>query len=250
MDEINKDITESIKSGEYFKDAREWYAVKYIFPTTQRSFLILVTLTSVFMAFVALKVFFSFLPLREIVPIAIGVKNKVDEVTKLKYIGKKEIESNESLIRYLVVRYIEARENYNYDSVVEGEKLQYIKDSSSRKVFDDYKGYISLDNPDSPVLRYRTHTKRDTEVLDTQVIYDSEQQRLNNFKKFETGAYKVLSKFRTNEYAQDDVKTDVWLANIEVFFESVEYSRDLNKFSPLQFKINKYSVSKLSDKPN
>jgi type IV secretion system protein VirB8 len=239
MKNLQKDITESIKSGEYFKDAREWYILKYVYPVTQRAFLIFITGLSVIFAIVAIKIFLTFLPLVEVVPIAVDVKSKVDQYVRLKPIGKSKEDPNESLIKYLVMRYIEARESYDYKAQKEGYKLKYLKDFSSRTVFNEYKSEISFDNAESPILLYKKHTRRIIEPLEVNV--------LNKKLKIETGIQKVTAKFRAYEVGRKGIKSSLWLAKMKIEYETAEYSREVKKFSPLHFKINFYEVSKLSD---
>lgn len=243
--ELARDITESIKSGEYFTDARDWYSRKYIHLISQRSFLIVITVISVLMAVVAIRVLMMFLPLVQVVPIAIEIESKVTEQPKLVPLGQKSYisnnfkDSNEPLIKYLVVRYIEARENYDYDSLVAGDKLKYLKDFSSREVFDKYKQSIAIDNPESPIIRYKKYSRRVIEPLDATLIQVG--------KKIESGVQKVAVRFRSIEVGPQGVKKSLWIAKVEAEYTVVTYSKEIKKFSPLDFKVIHYEVSKIGD---
>lgn len=239
MKNLHKDITDSIKGGQYFKDALDWYALKYIHPITQRIFLIIITTVSVVMAIVSVNVFFTFLPLVEVVPIVVDVENKARQQTNLKYIGKQEVDSDISLLKYITERYIEARENYIYKDVRDGNKLKYLKESSSRNEFDKYKDYISFENPESPILRYKKNAKRIVQVLEVDLQTEAGQ--------IKSGKQTITAKFRANEITSSGIKKSVWLAKMDVDYQKVEFAKDVNKFSPLVFKVDNYEVQKLSD---
>lgn len=245
VSEIDKNITESIKSGEYFKDAREWYSLRYVHPNSHRSFLIMITIASVVMAIISINIFFTFLPLKEVVPIAIELPSKVDQFARLRKIGRQNEDPNESLIKYLIVRYIEAYENYDYEAITKGHKLRYLKESSSRNVFDKYKNFISTENPRSPVLRYKRYTKRIIEPVNINIIKKLDENGIP--KKIEDGIQKITVKFRAHEYGPNAGDTTTWLAKIELDYSTVQYSREIKKFSPLNFKVKYYEVSQLSN---
>jgi type IV secretory pathway component VirB8 len=50
------DLNRSIESGEFYKEARQWYLYKYIFPVIERSMLIAVSIASVMAAIVSLYI--------------------------------------------------------------------------------------------------------------------------------------------------------------------------------------------------
>ena len=240
--EINYNITETIKSGSYFSDAREWYAKKYLLPLTHRAFLIMLTALSIFLAIVAVRVFTTFLPLVEVVPIAVSVDNSVEQISRLKYIGKPKEDSNESVMKYLAARYVEAREAYDYESFRSGLKLTYLKDFSSRPEFDKYKELIN-DNVKSPLFVYKKSVSRYINPIEVVIVDGGKIEG----EEFSSGQKKVSVKFRADEVGLSETKSSIWLANILLNYEKVEYSKEIKKFSPLDFKVLYYEVSKLSD---
>lgn len=238
MQSFLKDIAASIESGDYFKDAREWYHKKYSFPFIERSYLVLLTTVSITISFIAISVLIDFLPLKTKVPVIVGIEDGVSEYAHLKRLRdpEKDVDSNIALTKSLISGFIDAYESYNYEDNFHKLKRnkKYISQFASDGVFDNYKRYISTRNPNSMTLRYRKHTKRDIEVLkDT-----FELEKDKNSEK-----YTAFVNFMSYESNVKGIRKSKWQAKIDFHFSDVKYNRKEKKFLPLDFAITNYNAS-------
>lgn len=112
-----EDLNKSIENGEFFREARQWYMYKYIFPVIERSMLIAVSIASVITAIVSISIVLETLPtLNRKVPVAITIK----DTDKSNYIyiyplQKPEDKENPNVAvgRYLVAKFVEMYERYD-----------------------------------------------------------------------------------------------------------------------------------------
>lgn len=234
--ELHRDITGSIKSGEYFKDAQDWYALRFVYPTVQRGFFLLLTVVSVVTAFIAFKVFLSLLPLTTQIPLVVEVGDKATQYSVLRPIGTQTEDPNESLIKYLARHYIEIRESYDFDLLQRN--LEFVKLYSNDEAYGVYSRYLNPDdNPDSPVLRFRKHTTREASVGTVQIA------RRSLLRRVQPGVHRVLVEFETTEQGIKGVKKSYWTAKVDLRFPDVIYYKDEERFSPLEFEVTNYEVS-------
>jgi type IV secretion system protein VirB8 len=162
MDPILKSVEEYIKSGEYFRDARSWYNFKYLYPLSQRSFLLFIA------AFVATLLLILVLNIYSLLPIIVQVRyalytNSYESTASIKKADQIQNSSLASIADIMVRSYITTRESYDYNSL--RKQFIFIQNNSTRLVFRKFFSYMSIDNSLSPVMRYKKETKRSIEVI-------------------------------------------------------------------------------------
>lgn len=211
---------------------------KYVYPVTQRTFLAIVTVVSFITAVVAIIILVSLLPLSERVPLAVSVGSRVDEYTGVKYIGKQEEDSNDSVVKYLTGRYIKMRESYDFENLKN--IIEYVRYYTEPADFQNYNTFMSTEtNPNSPILVYRNHTKRSIEIIDV-VKISREEAGITT-----PGVQRIVASFKVTEKGLGQEKTSLWKARVDVHFSDVVYYKDTKKFAPLDFKVIHYEAKQV-----
>lgn len=97
-------------------------------------------------------------------PFPIYFDNEVEYYPKIQSIGKKSENINLAIAKHLIINYLKMREEFDENSLIPeklDEKLNYINNVSSLKVFQKYFKFINIDdNADSPLLKYRYKNSR------------------------------------------------------------------------------------------
>lgn len=237
--EYYSELTEKIKSGEYFNDARTWYGVKYVYPIAQRNFFLAVMTISAAVTIVSLFLLASYFPLKVTSPLAVGISSKADYYSKLLPLAKPGEDPNEALIKYLLMNYITLREGYAYEALKRN--LDFVKLYSDSPVFDVYKEYMKIGNPSSPVLRYKKHTKRYITV-DSVSLTPREKQ-----KSWAPGRWNATVKFTATESNALGIQESNWLAKVDAVMPDILFikgdSKKEGRFADLEFKVTGYQLS-------
>ncbi len=92
-DEYNEFIKKSVKEGSYFKDAVDWYFMRYISPFCERTILIFAAVVSVIVLFYLTELIKGTFPLEEEFPVIIKAKDQSLYFPHLISIGSKVIKN-------------------------------------------------------------------------------------------------------------------------------------------------------------
>ncbi|MCE3233339.1 MAG: ptlE, partial [Rickettsiaceae bacterium] len=165
--DTNKEIAEKIRDGSYYTDAREWYTRQYLYPITERTFLVIIASVVCFVFILSVANIKSLITENPIIPFPIKVENAADYFSFIKPLSQNSENTQEAVAQHLIEDYLRTREEY-IPSEMRGDKLKHklkkIKSSSSKTVLDEYKNYMSELNPYSPVIRYGDDTTRSINI--------------------------------------------------------------------------------------
>ena len=167
---------EDIQSKKYFADAKLWYEIHFISPTTHRTILIFISAILIFCALSMCLMIYNQFPLE----------------FKEKYIinGGSDIFNNQVSIstdsknthpilfiaEILCKDYVIKRESYNYTKLKE--QLTYLQKLSTKRLFKTFYDSIDTGNPESPLLKYQRYGVRNIEIQKTQIL-DSNNIRVD-----------------------------------------------------------------------
>jgi type IV secretory pathway component VirB8 len=227
-----RSVDEVIESGEYFEQAQEWYASKYLAPYMQRTYQLMISATiSIFMVIIA-HLAFRDDSIARLYPFPLFIEDSANEVMRIKYIGRPNSSVDDAITKYLVQQYVMRRESYAPKQLDEESvtmDLRYVRNSSSWQVFNDYKQYISTENFNSPFVRYKFHTTRIINIKSVLLI-----PTLGQYQK-------ARIKYEAVEQEVEASRNKNWVAEIE--FETDE-AQDLihNKSDVVGFKVVKYTT--------
>ncbi|MBR2141472.1 MAG: hypothetical protein IJ853_03895 [Rickettsiales bacterium] len=133
-----------VEEKKYFKDAMDWYCVKYLNVTAERTYFILISVLSFLILIFLYFTIKNMLPLKEEFPVLIKRDNTVDYYTKISPIKPEGLNynSNEAILRFLLINYTREMFTHNYKtgSIDDlNEKLTKIRNYSTNEVFQKFK---------------------------------------------------------------------------------------------------------------
>lgn len=154
MDNSYQETYQKIKSGQYYKDAVDWYNIIYIYPHVQRAFFLTITILSVIVSVGGVWSVYTFLPIVAEVPLAVEVEDKSEMYSTIRSLGNKQVPYQDYYVmEYLLTEYIISRESYKYEEVQKN--LNFVKTFSTPEIYDYFNNYFNIRNPQSPILRYK-----------------------------------------------------------------------------------------------
>lgn len=174
--ENRSEITEKIDNGSYYQDALDWYMDKYIYPVTERSFMIiLAAFAFISFAFIAINIK-SLIVDKTRIPITKYVESSVDTFSNIRHIRNEGESTQNAVARYLLKDYLKTREEYFPEIMQDKKKIKKIfrkiKITSIKKEFRKYNFLMNRANIFSPLIRYKNDTTRTVKVQS--VIFDND----------------------------------------------------------------------------
>ncbi len=238
MNEAKKLIAKMIESGEYFSDAREWYASKYLYPYTQKAYIGVIAIVLIIFTIIIFQT--TLLDnIKKKYPFPLYTEDEVNYYSKILPIADGSEPIPISVARYFASSYVKVREGYDFGVIDDKDNwkrlLREVRELSSRKVFSDYVDYVdTYRNPDSPVIRYKSNTKR---IIEIEKV---EFPRISNSPESAKVYYKAIEK------TDKDEKTSFWVANLT--FSMTDIDNVLDNKVKLQFTITKYDTYEIIQK--
>lgn len=232
MENIDKSITEMVRSGKYYEDAYEWYADKYLKPSSQRSILALFVLFAVVINYFAFDIL-SNIDDKNFNPSAmVYIDDTINK--RLKLIEPNNIDQDSALAiaEYFLKIYIKKYESYNYSDFQTNN--DFIKKYSNRAVLSKYYKYTQLSNIESPINIYQQNGH--ISVENVKVDFIKNDSGYASQAKIDA----LLSYYNAN----DNSKSYKASKKIYVEFFMTDIEEVLNKQKSLVFQIRDYRIIK------
>lgn len=163
MDEVSKSIAKNVRSGRYFADAREWYAVRYLTPVAERTGLILIAIFAMVAGSVAVLASYHMFPIVNPYELVLKTDDTIDHYTSIEKLTRKGVSTRQVVAQYLIENYVTVRESYNYKEFEP--QFKRMQHASSKKVFREFQHEMDLKNPLSRPVIYGKDITRDVKVL-------------------------------------------------------------------------------------
>ena len=227
MEEVNKSIANSIKSGQYFIDARKWYFMEYVYPTIERSFFLLIASCLLFCV-MALGIFCQTITSEDLRgSYIINLPDTIKQVVHLHTLDPK-IKPEQSLNEYMLSYYVMTRESYDFDNI--DHQLVALSNVSTTDAFVNFRDYISINNVNSPQFLYqKDHTRTIT---------------VQNVKTIDNNHAAVYFTAVVTSQVDNSSESTRWVANISFATSSLEYLLEIR--SPrLDFVVTSYAVNQI-----
>lgn len=229
MDSFSNSLQEYIKSEKYFHDARLWYYNKYINPFFQRSVMLLIVIIVCTIAISSGLFVRSLYPLSSTVPYYITIQNQLDR--KFAQVIKANNFPDDALLSItdiFIRNYVARREAYYFNNIEKQD--QFVQNSSTKIVYRDYAVYMSINNVQSPVIRYKHYAKRSVDIISTK--YNDDQTEV---------VVKFVSKAVDNN--GDIIENMLWQATINYEIDKIDLNLPPN--SKFNFTVTEYQVKLL-----
>jgi type IV secretory pathway component VirB8 len=226
MNYIDRSILKNIKKGRYFTDAINWYERKYIYPSTERSILIILAFLFVVSSLVMMKFTTDIFPLKKVMGVPIMSKDIENEVPIIKAVSTPGESVTYSLAKYLLTNYVITRESYNNEILTT--QNEFVLANSFRDVYEEYAKQVDLANINSPIYRYQNNFTRKIDVVSIK----------------SNGSYDKVNIFFTAKvinYVNEVVESSQWRAEISFIMSDIE--KEVS--DKLNFLVSEYKVEKI-----
>lgn len=193
-------MKDKVESGRYFDESRKWYNQIFLSPYFMRSAVLTFMLTaSIFVVMLYFNIQMLF-PINKQIIYTINVQDTANLSAKINNADKFGNNTIKSVAWIFLESYVRIKESYNYEDL--GNQMLFVKNKSTRGVYNRYADYLSLDNPDSPVLRLQKYAKQeivvnkiDFEGDDTAVVEFISESREDNGKLIDEIVWRAIISF-------------------------------------------------------
>lgn len=141
---------------------KNWYKDRYQYVVVQRNWLALFAMLALIVALATTIVLYELVPLKTVEPFVIQVDDRTGFTQIVKPYTAKEINANEAVKEYFLVKYIRAREGYSPTTASENYR-NVVRLLSSQPIYRIFSRNVSARNPQSPLNVFGQHTKRNVE---------------------------------------------------------------------------------------
>lgn len=224
----NQEITDKIRSGEFFRESQKAYHLSYHDPMTERYFFMGITAVAVLIFILSLAAIILIHPLKMNVPFIYTSEDVVEDLPRITPLGTREQDPNVLLKQFLATNYLKLREEYSVDTV--DRNKAGVKSQSTDEVNAVYLKQMSPSNPNSPVSQYQRRAVRVVTPTDFRLgeMADDEQVMTIYYKE------QVI--------AGADIGARNKRAIITFSFDDIEVNQDTGEASKLAFTVVDYQT--------
>ena len=241
MSDSNKDVTQGVESGEYYRDAMRWYGTMYHSPISERAILIIITCLAGIATIMALIGLFMLLPLTENKAMIVRIPESLSKVARVEQMTENPSQDpNLIVMNWFVGNYINVREEYDIDK--QQMFFRRVFALSSPVVYNNYVAVYK--RSDSPTVRYERHTKRLVDITDIS-IQNSEVMKEASGNTPEMLQVKAQVKFVATEESPTESRNSLWLADITFRFSKIHVDQVTGAITPMEFKVTGYESKQL-----
>jgi type IV secretory pathway component VirB8 len=222
----NLNLQEYIKSGDYFKDALEWYYHRYI-QLISHILLLLIMAILVALSFITLalntKNLFPYL-----IEIDYALKINSPETKKISIVRSSNVTSqaNLELAEIFLRRYVHMRESYNYATL--HKQSNYLRNTSTRVVFKNFSNNVSITSPNSLVAKYTDAVTREVKIISCNYLSDNKASI----------RFQASTKTTENKVISEDMMEAIITFSLDQFTK-------LPDGAPFNFLVSEYEVQQI-----
>jgi type IV secretion system protein VirB8 len=139
----------------YYTKSHVWSDDVYSHAVVWRNWALVIALVSLCIATLTLVGLFKLLPLKGNTPFLVFVDHKKGEPVSIRPIASDDFIENDHLKKYMIRKFIVARQRYNPNTINDDAKIVSLL--SSESVYTEYQHAVSRNNPISPVNSYKNN---------------------------------------------------------------------------------------------
>jgi type IV secretion system protein VirB8 len=168
MDDLNRSISNYVKSGQYYADARAWYANKFIFALTQRTYITFILSIFAF-SLLVLGFFYSITePASPVVNYKVNSEDIARDYSVIFPAGKSTEKPQLQITKYMLANYVKKRESYQFGHT--DDQLNFVKNTTVGTEYLKYENMMSINNPVSPLMIYQDANVKLVKIKDVQIL--------------------------------------------------------------------------------
>ncbi len=228
---LRRSIALHVQNGKYYQDALNWHYAKFVFPFFERAWILVGSVIFGVLTFLMVINVYNVLPILQKKGLLVYTTELHNKSTTTTSLRDEPGYTQDIISKQLLIEYVRAREEYHYDELER--QATHVKNNSSTIVYNNFYNYISPNNIDSPILKYKKSAKRT--ITEPEVTIKPGGKAIAKFKAV------------TNSVDSDDKEQEVieesWIeAAISYQINDPEKIVDNNK--DLKFLVTEYNSSK------
>lgn len=206
----------------YYEAGNNWSSDIYSQTVIWRNWALLFALLSLIITMVTIIAFAKLFPLKENTPFLVFVDSQKGEPVTIKPVASDDVIENVELKKYMIRKFIIARERY-YPNTFDDDGLTVVS-LANPPVYQEYRSYLSKNNPMSPVNLYQNGT---LDVVNMNILFLNEQRAYVSFNL-------ILN--------QDGIIKEIPMnADIKFHFTQREFTTDeAQMINPVNFEVLSY----------
>lgn len=235
MDDINRSISQHVKTGKYFEDARLWYANKFISPMSERTYLLMIICFYIFTIFISGYYYYNTNPAEAEISYMINSDDISNSYAVVSPVDNFKDAPQIGITKYILSNYVTHREAYSYDAEKIKEQLFFIQNTTVGTEYLKYKNMTSIDNPYSPIMIYQDDHSRTVIIQKVNILQSNSdnQQAMVYFQAH-------LKNIASNQVISED-----FVATINFKIDNIEVLMK-NDAKTLGFLVTGYNIRKIT----
>ena len=218
MTEDHKKIAESIRSGKYFVDARDWFEAVYIGPVSERSFFLIIATLAGLIALFGFISISRLMPMTKHEPILIRAGDRAQEVqASLVPLAPHHAAQNPAITQFFLARYVEMRESFDARTFLADARFL-----QSQSTPDAYAMFVQAYNPQNPQSPFAALGDLGQRLV---TVDDVKQVRVKNPP---AGQQQAVVTFSTETVGVSNPDTQKWTATIDYIYTSLATKEVVN----------------------
>ncbi len=229
-------LTESIRSGDYYNQARKWYFVLFSNPIAERSFYLVTFLIAMVTLAISVMAVLYILPLSSIYPFFVKndrINTKVPQIIKLRQNTRES--QDFALMRFFVRSYVQYRESYSQDTFDLSDK--FVANYSDEATLQSYRQLMDVANPASPRLLFSDPwIQRVVAITNVQMNLESQP-------------YQALVRFDVSVRGNNTGEVIPYTADVRFYYSPLQAVEELDstgkkvsRFKQPEFQVVSYNV--------
>lgn len=211
------------EQGELITEVSNWYADRYEHVLVQRNLLLLIVLLSFGVIMAGVVVVRQVSLSKSVDPFVIEIEERTGITNVVNPLSRKDLTTNEALNTYFIMKYLRARETYDY-LVYRHNFSTVVRLLSSFSVYNAFKNFINND-PKSPIKIYGTNVSTTLKVRSIQFLEGTTAQ----------------VRFTIIRNGDNNAKSDK-IATITFTYLQMEMTPEERYVNPLGFQVVGYRI--------
>jgi type IV secretion system protein VirB8 len=239
-------VSDTIRTGEYFNEARRWYFVLFSNPIAERSFYAITAVLAAIALVISVTAVVNILPVSSIFPFYVRNNDTSHKIPRIIKLRTDHTESQDfALMRYFVQQYVTYRERYAQDTFATSAK--FVANYSSQPVLESYARMMDVSNPNSPKLLFSDRWMRRVVEVTSVVINQ------------EITPNQALVRFNASVRGTNSHEVIEYVADLQFIYTPLQAQTELDsvtgekvtRFKNPEFQVVKYNVQQTAaQKPN
>lgn len=227
------EVSDAVRSGEYFREAAGVYDALIHEPMSERYFYLFITGLSALILLITFIAMQNLYPLKRSVPFIVSSDNLANDLPTIRtLINQKGQDPSMALLKFMAANYVKDRESYDIEKF--DRNMNGVRTQSTEEVFAEYQNYVDPRNPESPITLFQRHSTKSITILDVQYFKAGDQETVEVL-------YESLVKSKSGR------KKSRWQANVSFIYSGIELDKKTDTVKPVTFIVTDYKNKLLQD---